>query len=255
MKNICIATVCLFLINTAFAQNEHFLTSGVIEYSKTSNMYVIINKMFDKNSGTYAQDPVERYKKTQPQFRTVKSILTFDDNKTLFTPIAGPVVAFTDIATPMSDQNSIRFTNLSAGSFTSQKAIFETTFLVKDTIKKINWKITDETREIAGYPCRRANALILDSVYAVAFYTDKIHVRGGPEGFSGLPGMILQLAIPHENISWVATAVTEKTISASEIKPPAKGRIINNTELRDFILNLLKNNGNRAVFYLKAYML
>lgn len=255
MKNRWITAVCLLIINTAFAQNAHFVTSGVIEYSKTANMYVIIDKMFDKNSGVYAQDPVELYKKAQPQFRTVKSTLVFGDNKTLFTPIGEQVAAFTGIATPMADQYTTRYTDLSAGNYISEKTTFETTLLVKDNVSKINWKITNETREIAGYHCRRANALVLDSVYIVAFYTDKIHVRGGPEGFGGLPGMILQLAIPHENISWVATSVTEKTITPTQLKPPVKGREINNTQLYDFLKNLLKNRGDKAAYYLKAFML
>ncbi|MFD2144973.1 GLPGLI family protein [Mucilaginibacter antarcticus] len=90
-----------------------------------------------------------------------------------------------------------------------QKEYAEKTLLVKDTIRKIKWKLTDETQVVAGYPCRRANGLMLDSIYVVAFYTDDIHVSGGPESFNGLPGMILKLALPHDNVSWVATKVTE----------------------------------------------
>jgi GLPGLI family protein len=48
---------------------------------------------------------------------------------------------------------------------------------------------------IAGFNCRRANAMIMDSIYVVAFYTDEILTTGGPESFSGLPGMILGVAL------------------------------------------------------------
>ncbi len=57
---------------------------------------------------------------------------------------------------------------------------------MQDSTRKITWKITDEMREIAGFSCRRANAIMLDSIYVVAFYTDQIPVSGGPESFSGL---------------------------------------------------------------------
>src|SRR6185437_10397918 len=102
----------------------------------------------------------------------------------------------------------------------SQKTIFDQPFLVKDSLRKIKWKITDENREIAGYNCRRANGLMMDSIYVVAFYTDKIPVSGGPESFSGLPGMILEVALPHENVIWRATKVTEAEIPQGAITPP-----------------------------------
>ncbi len=47
----------------------------------------------------------------------------------------------------------------------------------------------------------------MDSIYVVAFYTDEILTTGGPESFTGLPGMILGIAIPHEHVSWFATKV------------------------------------------------
>ena len=96
----------------------------------------------------------------------------------------------------------------------SQKTVFEQTFLVEDTLRRIKWKITDETRPIAGFNCRRANALIMDSICVVAFYTDEILTTGGPESFSGLPGMILGIALPHEHITWFATKVEDLRVRA-----------------------------------------
>ncbi len=86
-------------------------------------------------------------------------------------------------------------------------------------------------REIAGYTCRRANALVMDSIYVVAFYTEVIPVSSGPEIFSGLPGMILGVALPHENVTWFATSVKDND-TLKEIKPPAKGKATDNTGLR-----------------------
>ena len=110
-------------------------------------------------------------------------------------------------------QNNTIFTDLQTKTSIDQKMVFEDFFLVKDSTRKIKWKITDETREIAGFTCRRANAIVMDSIYVVAFYTEKIPISGGPESFSGLPGMILGLALPHENITWFATKVTEGALS------------------------------------------
>jgi GLPGLI family protein len=258
MKNTIILLSAFFLLLTgsAGAQNAHFTTSGIIEFEKSVNMYAIFKKDIDKDNESYMQPAYEAYKKNQPQFKKLKSTLSFSDNKTLFSPIedeAGNGAFWGDDA--MVKQNNTTFTDLSTHSFISQKSVFEETFLAKDSTRKIRWKITDETREIAGFTCRRANALILDTVYVVAFYTDKIPVSGGPESFTGLPGMILGLALPHENITWFATKVTDITVDPKALAPPKKGKPVNNKQLHDILMNAMKDWGKYAQASLKAFSL
>jgi GLPGLI family protein len=85
--------------------------------------------------------------------------------------------------------------------------LFEKTYLTSDSLKKLNWKISGETREIAGFECKKAIATILDSVVVVAFYTDEITPSTGPLGFNGLPGTILGFAIPRLYLTLFATKV------------------------------------------------
>lgn len=127
--------------------------------------------------------------------------------------------------------------------------------MVKDSVRKITWKITDETREIAGYTCRRANALVMDSIYVVAFYAIQIPVSGGPESFTGLPGMILGLAIPHENITWFATKVTDMTVDPKAMVMPKKGKPVTGKQLRETLAELMKNWGPWAQLQKKALLL
>ncbi|WP_449436300.1 GLPGLI family protein [Pedobacter steynii] len=119
-------------------------------------------------------------------------------------------------------------------------------YLLKDTIPKINWKIMHDIRIISGYECRKAIGRINDTVYVVAFYTDEILLRGGPEGFSGLPGMILGLAIPRLNTTWFATKVEAFTNFNNEIQPPTKGkRAETDRELKKLIELFTRYNGNK----------
>jgi len=258
MKNVIICLTAIFLstASLSFGQNAHFVKSGVIEFEKTVNMYALFRKDINKDNESYMQPAFESYKKNQPQFKKLKSTLSFSDNKTLFTPIedeAGNGAFWGDDA--MVKQNNTTFTDLQTGTFISHKTVFEETFLVKDSTRQIHWKITDETREIAGYVCRRANAIILDSVYVVAFYTEEIPVSGGPESFTGLPGMILGVALPHENITWFATKVTEMTVENTALLPPKKGKPVNNIELRKTLDAAMKDWGNYAQASLKAFSL
>lgn len=258
MKTIYITLAALlFTANMLFAQNERFTTSGSIAYEKSVNTYALIKKMYDKDMQGFMQQAFDQYKKTQPQFKILKSTLTFTDNKTLFTPAVAETASNNFFYIPMCDQNNTIFCDMSANTGVTQKAVFEQTFLVKDTLRKIKWKITGETREIAGYTCRRANGLVMDSIYVVAFYTDKIPVSGGPESFSGLPGMILQVALPHDNVSWVATKVTDMTVPASQVAPPKKGKVLNSKQLYETLQSVFKDRGNPSEigFIMKQYML
>ncbi len=191
MKLKLIIISCLLLVGSQlFAQHARFTTEGTIEYEKKVNVPAIIKKLINKDNESYLTTAYDDYKKNQPQFKVLKSTLNFADGKTLFVPDPEPAVPsngfFNDL--PATIQSNIIYTDLITSTSITQKKVFEETFLVKDSTRKITWKITSETKDIAGYTCRRANALIMDSVYVVAFYTDKIAVSGGPESFSGLPG-------------------------------------------------------------------
>lgn len=256
MKQPLILLFFLFGYHLVQAQNVRFTTDGLIEFEKKTNMYAVIKKSINKDNSSYMQTAFDAYKKSQPQFKVSKSTLAFSKDKTLFTPIKEENSSrgfFGD--DPTSSQNNTIFTDLANSSFITQKNVYEEIYLVKDSIRKINWKITEEMREIAGYECRRANAIILDSIYVVAFYTDKIPVSAGPESFRGLPGMILGVALPHENMSWFATSIKDRPVSDTELKAPVKGKQMNNKELMEAIQSALKNWGDYAQVALKAFSL
>jgi GLPGLI family protein len=42
------------------------------------------------------------------------------------------------------------------GTTISQKPVFEKTFLMQDSLAKIKWRLTPDTRTIAGFECRKA---------------------------------------------------------------------------------------------------
>ncbi len=252
-----IITFCLLaLISTgSFAQNAHFTTSGIIEFEKSVNMYALLQKRINKRNESYMQPAYESFRKSQPQFKKLKSQLYFDNDRTLYKPLPedGPMNGWFN--TPIVQQTNTIGADLKTGASSTAKLVYEENFLVKDTLRKINWKITDETREIAGYPCRRANAVIMDSIYVVAFYTDQIAVTGGPESFTGLPGMILGVALPHEHVTWFATKVTDKAVMPKELAPPAKGKPVNNKQLNATLKEAMKDWGEYAQEELKGFTL
>ncbi|MBS1532295.1 MAG: GLPGLI family protein [Bacteroidetes bacterium] len=255
-KTIATLTIILFAGNCLFAQHAHFTTSGKIEFNKNMNMYSLFKKRITKDNEAFMQPFYEQYVKNNPQFKVLKSTLSFSNNKTLFVPIEPENPKnnyFGD--DPITNQPNTIYADYSTNMQTAQKAVFEETFLVKDTVRKFKWKITDETREIAGYSCRRANGIMLDSIYVVAFYTTEIPVSGGPESFHGLPGMILEVALPHENLTWVATRVTDTSLPPDTVVPPKKGKQVDYKGFWETIHKATKDWGEWGKNYLKGFAL
>jgi len=218
--------------------------------------------MFEKKTNLYDQMQEDNdnwsdlMKKAMPRFRSDYFELQFSNNKTLYQP--GPVNPENNKIPSWFDMpgnNNTVFCDLENQQSTSQKKVFETQFLIQDSTRKIRWKITDETRTIAGFNCRRANAMILDSVYVVAFYTDEITCYGGPESFCGLPGMILGIALPHQHITWFATKVEAVSVAEANLKIPVKGKKTSNKELRATLADKLKDWGKGGKRYALVTMI
>ena len=119
---------------------------------------------------------------------------------------------------------NIVYKNFKSREQRSLKQFYDSDFLLLDSIKNFNWKLTSEFRDIAGYECRKATTIINDSLYVIAFYTDDIICSTGPEGFSGLPGTILGIVMPRLYCTWFATSVEGFCDENREILKPVKGK-------------------------------
>lgn len=208
-----------------------FLSKGKIEFEKRTNVWADLK-------GSFA----EELKKSIPQFKTSYFDLIFDGNKAIYKPGREsndkPVPFF---GTPAND--NIVYSNFGTDQAIAKKDVFEKTFLIQDSLRHAEWKIKNDFREIAGFNCRRATTIIMDSVFVVAFYTDEITVPGGPESFSGLPGMILGLVINRVHTSWYATKVETVPVDDKEITPPTKGDKITEVQLKEELKKLMTNWG------------
>lgn len=230
-----------------------FITSGTIHYQKTQNMFAILKKKVTKDH-MENKPRYEDYQRTEDQFLQYQSTLVFNAASSLFTPIPGkPIPWYYDA--PIADQVNIVYSDFAKGTTTVQKDFYEQRFLIKDSLRKITWKLTDETRDVAGYKCRRANGLVLDSVYVVAFYAEDIHVSGGPESFNGLPGMILQVVLPHENVSWLATQVNLAPVDDKKLVPPTDGIPANYKKLFDVLWEAQSKYGEIGRYFIKGFYL
>jgi len=176
MKIFSITLVLLLTAGSLQAQapNAIFLSQGKIEFEKKLNQYAQI----EDNSWS------ELEKKSLSQFKTTYFDMLFTRTKTLYRPGREGSGSAMGWFSEMPAQDNVIYSDLDQEKSVSQKKVFEQLFLVQDSVRKIRWKLTDETRTIAGFSCRRANAIIMDSIYVVAFYTDEILTSGGPESLT-----------------------------------------------------------------------
>jgi len=245
----------LFCLQTAHAQYAHFIQSGKIEFERKVNMYAKLKDRSERSP--FMKKLYEAYRKDQPQFYTSKSTLSFSKDKSIYQFLeAGKLpVSFLSSDPWVTIKSTVQH-DFNTDSVVALKEVYDENFVIKDKKQDIIWKITTETREIAGYQCRRANGLILDSIYVVAFYADEIVPAGGPESFSGLPGMILGVAIPHENVTWFATKVEiDKPLPATPPKLPKKVEEVSRSEYEASLKKSTKNWGEWGEDAMKAFML
>lgn len=178
--------------------SAQFVESGEIEFEVKTN----IKKTMGNSSWA------EMMKDKLPNFKTNYYTYSFSKSKSIYKFNRWENKDALPEMFRKSDEQSSWFTDFSDGRMLMQKDVFGSAFNVKDSVIPIRWKLSNENRIIAGYNCRKATGIVMDSVYVFAFYTDEITIPGGPCSINGLPGMILGMTIPRLYSSWIATKVT-----------------------------------------------
>ena len=235
----------LLLSSTAGAQTT-FLPSGKIEFERKTNTHRLF---LSDDEGSWIED----FKKLIPQFKVDYFDLMFTEGKTFYRPGRETDQKANGFFESPAGENVV-YKDLQHGTLVSQKRVFESHFLVADSVKQLEWKIESETRNIAGFECRKAVTRICDSVVVVAFYTEEILPSSGPESFGGLPGMILGMAIPRLYTTWFATKVEMLSdADAGKIAAPVKGKKASGKEMIDKVNTGISDWGdkfrNKAIWF------
>ncbi len=188
----------------AMAVHAQYTTAGKIEYERKTNVWARYAEYADEDEGD--NEWLQNFKATTPQFKSSFFDLYFNNTKSIYKPgreVEGNKWGWGDGPA----KENIVLTDFASRKVKATKLVYEQKFFVQDSIRKIEWKEKGELRTIANYKCHKAVGKICDSVYIVAFYAEDIPASGGPEMFGGLPGMIMELAIPRLHTTWTVTKV------------------------------------------------
>ncbi len=232
MKKIIYLSVFVCCMN---ASAQQFISNGMIEFEVRTNNHKIFG------DGIFGQMFKDKY----PQFSTKYYQFTFEDNKAIYKFNRQDEKSKLTWSNNRNENDNVWYSDYNAGVFINQKFVFDDTYLLTDSLMNIDWKLVpNETREIAGFVCRKAVGIIFDSVYVFAFYTDEMTISGGPMGIHGLPGMILGITIPRMYTSWIATKLQINGVNTSAIAAPQKGKKKKATELRQNVEKVSRDWGS-----------
>lgn len=169
------------------------------------------------------------------------------------------------------------YKNVKDKQYSNDKEFMGKEFMVKDSLTSLNWKMEAETRVIGGYTCYKATAIkktsatdfrnmrprkeqnevkdgtkpaeekktnFLDAVevpkeiVVTAWYTPEIPVSQGPEGYWGLPGLILEVNDGRTTILCSKVVLNPK--DKVEIKAVAKGKVVSQKEYDDAVMKKME---------------
>ena len=245
---ILFAFIIVVVCQAQVYSQQLFITQGKIEFEKRVNLHKMLDAAWGSDDGSKTW--LEEYKKVIPSHKSTFFDLYFNEDKTLYKP-GREEPNFVRIPDWLLIGNeNIVFSDLKKDETVTQKSIYEANYLILDSLRNVTWKITSDLRNIAGFECRKAVGVIMDSVYVIAFYTDEIVTRGGPESFNKLPGMILGIAVPRLNTTWFATKLELVPVTPEQLVAPKKGKKTDNKSLQKILKENLDDRWNNRNLYL-----
>jgi GLPGLI family protein len=232
MKNIIFTGV--FVLSTAFIFAQQ--TAGKVMYTRTVKLQLSIS---DMPGGMEQQMPTTRTDKFELLFGNDQSVWKQADPDN--TDDEGPSFGSDGMQIRMvvAGSNDVLYNNFKTGRRVEKRELFDKIFIVDDSISKLSWKMTGETKTILDHNCMKATATriskrlsvnmdngkmerkeIDDTSAVVAWVATDIPVPAGPSEFQGqLPGLILAMDIKDGSQKIEAINISDK-VDLSDIKEP-----------------------------------
>src|SRR5690554_290987 len=122
----------VFCSQIGFAQHSYFVESGKIEFEKKVNMYAKLKNRVSENN-TFMQKIYDEYRKTQPQFITSKSSLSFSPEKSIYVFLEEEKQGMTLFGNEpwLMAKNTIHH-SFKTDSVTAIKNVYDDNFVIKD---------------------------------------------------------------------------------------------------------------------------
>ncbi|QRR01005.1 GLPGLI family protein [Dyadobacter sandarakinus] len=150
------------------------------------------------------------------------------------------------------------YRNLENGTKTDIIQMIGKTYIVEDSIRVPSWKIMNKIKEVAGHMCMMAvTEDTIKSQKITAWFANDIALTAGPELYTGLPGMILELEINDGDITVSATELKMRPVPAAEldVSKKLKGKKITNKQYDSLVFSHIQDSmkAHRNPFWALPY--
>ena len=238
------------------------LDKGKIVFERTTQLQI---QIADHNPAFQNMIPKERKDRFE---------LLFAGGKSLWLPVEdenpNEDMNFSDgggarIVMRMPGSEDISYHNMDESKKVEQRELGGKTYIVADSIRKMNWKLAGETRTILGYNCMKATSQRIqestrmtmdngnakreqfqDTLRIIAWFTNEIQGSFGPENYQGqLPGTILEIDVNNGRTSFKAIQFSPKS-DVAKIKELTKGKKLTPEEFpkeREQLFKDMQQNG------------
>ena len=276
MKKIALLFLFALVCTNAIAQKD-FQGMAVYE-SKTSMADFKVRMEGNKNINPDMQKMMEERMKKMFEKTFIlnfdKSASIYKEEEKLD---ASPQGGGFRMMSSMTGGGGTFYKNVKDKAYTVDKEFMGKEFLVKDSLANLNWKMEAETRVIGGYTCYKATAVkeasktdfrnfrpkkeeepkkesdkpaeekktnFMDAIELpkeitiTAWYTPEIPVNQGPEGYWGLPGLILEVNDGKTIILCSKVVLNPK--EKAEIKAATKGKVVSQKEYDETVIKKME---------------
>ena len=263
MKKIKLVLGLLIVLTSLNTSATAQMKEGKISYERKINMHRNL--------------PDPQMKSMIPEFRTDKFELIFNESVSLFRSVVDDEAPDPFANAGGGGGGGMRFnfrmpttstyTDMAKQMQYEERAFFEKEFLIIDSLKQYKWKLSEETKTIAKQLCKKATTMITSpqmrmrvsiggagnntdttantprapkETELVVWYAENIPVSFGPDNYSGLPGVIME--IDQDNGATVTTAVeVSAKYPKKELVAPTKGDKMNRAQFQENMQKLMQD--------------
>lgn len=231
---------------------------GIVIYERKQNMHKTIN---------------EEMRVMIPEYKISQHMLLFTDQQSLYKAVPqdeapDPFGNRGGMAIMLGGRNLETYLHFDENRKIIATDLFGDAYLIGDTIKKQQWTLLDETKTIAGYVCKKAitttktfrqSVQLMDAskmpekpsmpapkpeeTEVITWYAVDLQSPAGPENYTGLPGVILEVDIDKGTTVFLAQDVRPLS-DLTQLKAPKKGRKVTPDEYNKEMKRVIANMGS-----------
>ena len=146
----------------------------------------------------------------------------------------------------MTEPDNQFYTDLQKKETIEQREFMTRMFLIEDKQDAAGWKLTGEQKEVLGFACQQASKSTSDSTGVIAWFCPEIPVPAGPQNYTGLPGLVLEVNVNDGDRTITATQIDLAAVSAEDILKPKKGKKVSREEFDQIVKEKMEEMGAQA---------